>query len=169
LPPVFTLVSCSAYSSTLKMEVICSSETLVDFLRTTRRYIPEDSSLQSRSWFQKMSPVQMLHHPWCRMMIIWGMKGSINGRACIKPCATLLPEAGLDLEPIVWERIVERATAGADLTLLRGTLLQRGLSIVTPLSFQPLPHVFPSSSSGGSVTQGRRNALQPSMCSVCGV
>jgi hypothetical protein len=31
------LFSCSAYSSTLKMEVKCSSETSVDFQRTTRR------------------------------------------------------------------------------------------------------------------------------------
>jgi hypothetical protein len=39
----FTLVSCSAYSSTLKIEAICSSET-VDTQRTTRCYIPEDST-----------------------------------------------------------------------------------------------------------------------------
>jgi hypothetical protein len=43
----FTLVSCSAYSSTLKMEAMCSSETSVDFQRTTRRYIPEDSTLHN--------------------------------------------------------------------------------------------------------------------------
>jgi hypothetical protein len=36
------LVSCLTYSSTLKMEEICFSETSVDFQRTTRRYIPED-------------------------------------------------------------------------------------------------------------------------------
>jgi hypothetical protein len=36
----FTLVSCSAYPSTLKMEAICSSETSVDFQLTTRRYMP---------------------------------------------------------------------------------------------------------------------------------
>jgi hypothetical protein len=35
-------VSCLAYSSTLKMEETCSSETLVDFKQTTRRYIAED-------------------------------------------------------------------------------------------------------------------------------
>jgi hypothetical protein len=46
LPPAFTLVSCSAYSSTLKMEAICSSETSVYFQRTTRRYMPEDGTLQ---------------------------------------------------------------------------------------------------------------------------
>jgi hypothetical protein len=43
------LVSCSAYPSTLKMEAICSSETSVDFQRTTRRYIPEDSILSKTS------------------------------------------------------------------------------------------------------------------------
>jgi hypothetical protein len=47
LPPAFTLVSCSAYFSTLKTEAICSSETSVDFQWTTRRYIPEDSTLHS--------------------------------------------------------------------------------------------------------------------------
>jgi hypothetical protein len=35
------LVSCLAYSSTLKTEASCSSETLVDFYRTTQHYIPE--------------------------------------------------------------------------------------------------------------------------------
>jgi hypothetical protein len=47
LPPAFTLVSCSAYSSTLKMEAICSCETSVDFQRNTRRYIPKDSTLHN--------------------------------------------------------------------------------------------------------------------------
>jgi hypothetical protein len=40
----FKLVSCLAYSSTLKMEATCSSETSVDSERTARRYIPENSS-----------------------------------------------------------------------------------------------------------------------------
>jgi hypothetical protein len=35
-------VTGSAYSSTLKMEVIRSSETSVDFHLTTRHYVPED-------------------------------------------------------------------------------------------------------------------------------
>jgi hypothetical protein len=43
----FTLVFCLAYSSTLKMEATCSSETSVDFQRTTRRYIPEDKTLHN--------------------------------------------------------------------------------------------------------------------------
>jgi hypothetical protein len=39
-------VSLSAYSSTLKMKVTCSSaEISVDFERTTRRYIPDDRIL----------------------------------------------------------------------------------------------------------------------------
>jgi hypothetical protein len=41
----FMLVSCLAYSSTLMMEVVCSSETPVDFQRTTLRYIAEDREL----------------------------------------------------------------------------------------------------------------------------
>jgi hypothetical protein len=43
----FTLVSCLTYSSTLKMEVTCSSDTSVDLQRTTRRYIPEDWTLHN--------------------------------------------------------------------------------------------------------------------------
>jgi hypothetical protein len=42
-----TLVSCLAYSSTLKMEAKCSSEVSVDFRRTTRRYTPEDGTLDN--------------------------------------------------------------------------------------------------------------------------
>jgi hypothetical protein len=38
-------VSCLAYSPTLKMEVICYSETSVDFERTTRSNITEDIAL----------------------------------------------------------------------------------------------------------------------------
>jgi hypothetical protein len=46
LPPASTLVSFSAYSSTLNMEVICSSETQVDSQWTTQHWIQEDRSLQ---------------------------------------------------------------------------------------------------------------------------
>jgi hypothetical protein len=41
----FTLVSCVAYSSTLKMEAMCSFETSVEVQRTTQRYIPYDKTL----------------------------------------------------------------------------------------------------------------------------
>jgi hypothetical protein len=41
------LVSRSAYSSTLKMEAMCFSQTLVDFQWTTWHYIPEDSTLHN--------------------------------------------------------------------------------------------------------------------------
>jgi hypothetical protein len=47
MSPDFTLVSCSAYFSTLNMEAICSSEMSVDFQRTTWRYIPESSTLHT--------------------------------------------------------------------------------------------------------------------------
>jgi hypothetical protein len=41
------LVSCLAYSSTLKMEAIRPSETSDDFHRITRRFISEDKTLHS--------------------------------------------------------------------------------------------------------------------------
>jgi hypothetical protein len=41
----FTLLSCSA-CSTLMMVAVCSTETSIDSQRTTRRYIPEDKTLQ---------------------------------------------------------------------------------------------------------------------------
>jgi hypothetical protein len=36
-----------AHSFTLKMEAMCYSETSVDFERTARRYIPEDSTFHN--------------------------------------------------------------------------------------------------------------------------
>jgi hypothetical protein len=48
LSPVFTLVSFSAYCLALKMEVICFSETSVDFQRTTQHYIPKDRTCFKR-------------------------------------------------------------------------------------------------------------------------
>jgi hypothetical protein len=42
----FMLISCLACSSRLKMEMVCPSETLVDFQRTTERYTPADTTLQ---------------------------------------------------------------------------------------------------------------------------
>jgi hypothetical protein len=45
--PSRALVSCSAYSSTLKMEAIFLSEMSVDSQRTTRRHIPEDDTLHN--------------------------------------------------------------------------------------------------------------------------
>jgi hypothetical protein len=44
------LASCSAYSSTLNMEAICSSETSLDFQRTARRYNPEDGTIHNHRW-----------------------------------------------------------------------------------------------------------------------
>jgi hypothetical protein len=46
----FMLVSCLAHSSTLKTEVTCSSETIVDFRRTTCRCIPEARTLRQLSY-----------------------------------------------------------------------------------------------------------------------
>jgi hypothetical protein len=41
------LNSCWAYSSALKVEATCSSETPVDFQRTTRRHLAEDTTLHN--------------------------------------------------------------------------------------------------------------------------
>jgi hypothetical protein len=41
------MVASLAYSSTLKMKVTCSSETSVKYYRTTRRYIPEYSTIRT--------------------------------------------------------------------------------------------------------------------------
>jgi hypothetical protein len=45
LDSISMLLSCLAYSSTLKMEATCYSETSVGSLRATRRYIPEHRTL----------------------------------------------------------------------------------------------------------------------------
>jgi hypothetical protein len=54
-------VSCLAYSSTLKMKATWSSETSVDFQRTTRRYIPEDRTLQEVHLLPVCMYVLLLH------------------------------------------------------------------------------------------------------------
>jgi hypothetical protein len=46
-PPAFTLVSCLAYFSTLKMEAKWFSETSVGFQWTTQPYIPEDGTFHN--------------------------------------------------------------------------------------------------------------------------
>jgi hypothetical protein len=56
LPPAFKLLSCSAYSSTLKRKAITSSETSVDYERTIRCYTPEDITLLY-SMFQKSDTI----------------------------------------------------------------------------------------------------------------
>jgi hypothetical protein len=71
----FKLVPCSASSSTLKMETICSSETSVDFRRTTPRYIPEDSTLHNHLCenFKSYMALDKLRSPreWPTHVIEW--------------------------------------------------------------------------------------------------
>jgi hypothetical protein len=45
LSSIFMLVTCLAFSSILKMKEICSSETSVDFQRTTRQCMPGNTAL----------------------------------------------------------------------------------------------------------------------------
>jgi hypothetical protein len=51
LATCFHTVLSSAYSSTLKVEAIRSSETSIDFQWVTWRYIPEDSTLREEFWW----------------------------------------------------------------------------------------------------------------------
>jgi hypothetical protein len=74
--PAFTLVSCSVYSSTLKMEAIYSSETSVDFQRTTLRYIREVSILQCPNVFTSFWSVMclpILLHSYKEHRFHWGL------------------------------------------------------------------------------------------------
>jgi hypothetical protein len=69
LPPVFTLVSCLTYFSTLKMEATCSSETSVDTQQTTRRYIPEDGTLYNHRCENRKSYIS-----WFLLLTLWSLK-----------------------------------------------------------------------------------------------
>jgi hypothetical protein len=62
LPPALTLVSCSAYSSTLKVEAMYSSEAAIDFQRTTWRYIPEDSTLHNHRFDNLKSYIDNIYY-----------------------------------------------------------------------------------------------------------
>jgi hypothetical protein len=58
----FILVSCLAYTSILKTEEICSSETSVDFYRNTLCYIPEDKTPQNLRRFKENLPSYASRH-----------------------------------------------------------------------------------------------------------
>jgi hypothetical protein len=58
------LLSCLAFYSTLKMEVACPSETSVDFQSTTRRYIVDDVTLQTKTL------VRHIDHPFVDVSIL---------------------------------------------------------------------------------------------------
>jgi hypothetical protein len=49
LADFFLFAACSAYTSTLKMEAICSFETSMKYYRDTRGHIAEDNTLHLNS------------------------------------------------------------------------------------------------------------------------
>jgi hypothetical protein len=53
-----------AYSSTLKMELPFSSETLVEFQQTTRRYVSEDRTLHNQRCENLKSTIFDLRTRW---------------------------------------------------------------------------------------------------------
>lgn len=58
IPFFFKVDSCSAFSSNLKSEIICSSETLTS-IRTTERYKPGDPTLHTFVGFRNLPVVQV--------------------------------------------------------------------------------------------------------------
>jgi hypothetical protein len=68
-------VSCLAYSSNLKLESICFSETSVDFQRTTRHYIPEDRLLHN----YRCANLEAYAFPWSSdKKLIWYICTELN-------------------------------------------------------------------------------------------
>jgi hypothetical protein len=61
LPPAFMLVSCSAFSSALKIEAIRPSQMMVYFQWTIWHYIPEDWAQMSR-FYLKMETESSFHN-----------------------------------------------------------------------------------------------------------
>jgi hypothetical protein len=59
-PTCFMLVSCLAYSSTLKREARTYSEPQVDFYQATRRYIPEEMAVHTHNGIYKYRYLTMV-------------------------------------------------------------------------------------------------------------
>jgi hypothetical protein len=62
IPALLALVSCSAYSSTLKMEVILSSEASVDFQWTKQYYISKDTAPLNHCYENHESYIKFMQH-----------------------------------------------------------------------------------------------------------
>jgi hypothetical protein len=60
LAACFVLISCLAYSLTVKIEVTCYSKMLVDFQWTVEHYIPEDKILHN-DWYEYFNPYEYIH------------------------------------------------------------------------------------------------------------
>jgi hypothetical protein len=130
LPPAFTLVSCSAYS-TVKTWAICSSETSVDFQRYTRRYIPEDSTLQYLYWCEVSSRCR--NWRWLLQMAQW------CGRTALLVQVAWLLAVSVCSSPTPWER------ANASGELFEGRSPQDlGLRPGNPLDELPPPDLIES-------------------------
>jgi hypothetical protein len=73
LATCFTLVSWLTYSSTLKMEATCFSETSFDFQRTIRHYIRGDKTLHNHRRENFKSCISFNHwkHPWNFVKVIF--------------------------------------------------------------------------------------------------
>jgi hypothetical protein len=81
-------LSSLVYSVTLKVKVICSSETMVYFHQTTQQYIPEDRTLQSYNC-EKLNPKgrRLLHASWTEMPLFF--LNFCNAKECTGFCVSI--------------------------------------------------------------------------------
>jgi hypothetical protein len=92
LPPAFTLASFLIYSSTLKIETICSSEISVGFQRITRRYIlplwePQILHYHRSSWTNLLQFSASLTSVLALFFLLLSCFGKAASRFC-----TIVPE-----------------------------------------------------------------------------
>jgi hypothetical protein len=76
-------VSYLAHVSILRMEATCSSATLTDFLQITRRFIPEDRTLQTEGDSEKHAKLST--HIWkliCEMKCVQGRFVTVGYTEC---------------------------------------------------------------------------------------
>jgi hypothetical protein len=89
------LVTCLVYSSTLKMEAVCSSETLVTFYQTTQRLIPEDSTLHNHCCETPIS--NTVHYHVHRIHLLDYIPSHLNAVHIFTPCQYCPPMRGCSL------------------------------------------------------------------------
>jgi hypothetical protein len=82
----FTLVSCLAYTSTLKMEETCSSETSVDFQQTTLSNIPEDRTPLAEEILIELKPALNSCPVICHFGLVWFIFRTILLKEIIEFC-----------------------------------------------------------------------------------
>jgi hypothetical protein len=104
----FLLVSCLAYATKLKMEAVCSSESLINFCFTTQRHMSDDSNLHSQrcegpkcSMFPAVSLLRSGSNPWTRLSFVSAahspfIRADSRNSHCARPLALVFVVKILD-------------------------------------------------------------------------